>query len=100
MDDEGCLRAKSVASFLGLVPLRPARFGMDADRVPMRILDGNGEVVAQAGREVVMGGGSVRQETLRENQVLDGQTKRILFERRPRPYFLAAPEGMHMPRRR
>jgi hypothetical protein len=100
VDGEGCLRMKSGAGYPGSVPLWPADFELDANSVPMRVLDGNGKVVAQVGSEVVMGGGTVGQETLKENQVLDEQTKRVIFERCPGPYFLAAPEGMHILRRR
>ena len=91
---------KAVAGSPGSVPRWPATFELDSDGVPIQVLNGNGRVVAQVGRKVVMGGGTVSQETLQENQVLDEQTKQIMFERCPEPYFLAAPEGMHIPRRR
>lgn len=100
VDDNGCLRMKSVAGSPGSVPLWPAAFELDAGSVPMQVLNGNDEVVARVGREVVMGGGGVAQETLQENRVLDEQTKRVIFERCPGPYFLAAPEGMYVSRRR
>ena len=100
MDGEGCLRMKAGADDPGSVPLWPADFELDSDAVPIQVLNRNGEVVAQVGREVVMGGGTVSQETLQENHILDEQTKRVMLERCPGPYFLAASEGMHTPRRR
>lgn len=100
VDGEGCLRVKATADEPGYVTLWPAAFELDADGVPMQVFNGNGKVVARVGKEVVMGGGTVSQETLQEKEVLDEQTKRVMFERCPGPYFLAAPEGMHVSRRR
>jgi hypothetical protein len=100
VDGEGCLRVKATADDPGYVTLWPAAFELDADAAPIQVLNENGKVVARVGRKVVMGGGTVGQETLQENQVLDEQTRRLLFERCPGPYFLAAPEGMHMLRER
>lgn len=91
---------KGVAGSPGSVPLWPAGFELDADRVPMQVLNGNGEVVARVGREVVVGGGTVGREILQQNQVLDERTKRLLFERCPAAYYLVDPEDMHASRRR
>jgi hypothetical protein len=84
----------------GRVPLWPSGFELDTTGGKIRVLNGNGRVVARAGEEVVMGGGDVPREALEENDVLDERTKRELFERCPGVYFLASPEGMRIPRRR
>lgn len=95
MDDIGCLRVKISARDPGYVPVWPPDFRLDAGRGEVRLLDGKGRLKAIVGKKVVMGGGEVRRDTLRENGIVDEQTWRELVERCPQHVYWIAGAGIN-----
>ena len=64
----------------------------------MRILDRrSGRVVAEVGKRVIMGGGGITREALRENGIMEEEQVSELFERSPGDYWMVG-EGVQIPR--
>ena len=57
--EEGCLRVYPLHDSTSLLPIWPPEFTLRADGAEVLVIDGEGQVVARAGEEVYMGGGSV-----------------------------------------
>jgi hypothetical protein len=101
LDDEGCLRMRigSGDHETDWVPVWPSYFELDNGGEQVRVLDArNGRVVAEVGKKVIMGGGDIGKEALKENDILNERTWRELFERCPPDYgYWLVGEGVHMP---
>jgi hypothetical protein len=101
LDDKGCLRmtVPGERPEVGEVPVWPSAFELDTGGGKVQVLNGRGQVVAEVGKKVVMGGGEISKEALRENEILDERTWRELFERCPPGYgYWLVGEGVHIPR--
>ncbi len=57
--EEGCLRVRSLHEGRSMLPIWPPEFTLRAEGDQVLVIDGEGQVVARAGEEVYMGGGSV-----------------------------------------
>jgi hypothetical protein len=65
----------------------------------VRVLDGDGRVVAWVGERVSMGGGEIGNETIRANDLMGERELGELSERCPEYYWFVG-EGTHIPGRR
>lgn len=83
LDDRGCLRVRDGGT--DSLVIWPAGFGVKRTDGEVRVIDGEGEVAARVGREIYAGGGMVPSTSA------VGQTRRVLRERCPGPYWIAAP---------
>jgi hypothetical protein len=102
LDDAGCLRmlpGKELEG--GWVPVWPPYFEVETSGERVRVVDGrNCRTVAEVGRGVVMGGGDISEEALRENGILEEKTQRELFERCPPGYsYWIVGEGVRVTQR-
>lgn len=97
LDEKGCFRIKSVEGRRGHVPIWPASFEMRVEGDEIRILDGQGDLVARVGERLVVGGGEFpgigRESTLPLESIpsVSKQVGRKLEERCPGQYWLVAP---------
>ncbi len=85
VDEGGCLRLEHGGGFTE-VPIWPPRFDLRTEGGEVRVLDGEGGIVARVGDRVEMGGGEVW--SLAGIRSVDGRTRRELEERCPGPYWL------------
>lgn len=83
LDGRGCLRVNSGGT--DSVVIWPAGFGIEGSGRNVRVLDGEGEIVARVGRAIYMGGGQASPVGVA------GLTRRELRERCPGPFWIAAP---------
>ena len=93
-DAEGCLRVRYEAGTV--VPLWPSGFEARVRGDEVRVLDGEGRVVARVGAKISMGGGGIREDALTE-EILDQRTKRELLERCPGTYYLVQEGTVRIP---
>jgi hypothetical protein len=100
LDDEGCIRMTLPGEDpeSDRVPVWPPNFELDAGGGKVRILDRrSGRVVAEVGKRVIMGGGDITREALRENGIMEEEQVLELFERCPGDYWMVG-EGVQVPR--
>jgi hypothetical protein len=95
-DAEGCLRVRYEAG--NVVPLWPSGFEARVRGDEVRVLDGEGRVVARVGAKISMGGGGIREDAL-TGEILDQRTKRELLERCPGAYYLVQEGTVRIPQR-
>lgn len=85
VDDQGCLRLideRNKANYSYLV--WPPDFGMNFEGGKVRILNGEGRVVAREGKEILVGGGGAAFSGVERQSLPD--------ECRQGPYWQASPE--------
>ena len=101
LDDEGCIRMTipGEGPESGWVPVVwPSYLELDTGGGKVRILDRrSGRVVAEVGKRVIMGGGEITREALRENGIMEEEQVSELFERCPGDYWMVG-EGVQIPR--
>lgn len=88
LDGEGCIRVDN-GDGRGFTPIWPPDHRASAEGRGVRILDGEGRVLARVGDEVELGGGYVGD--VRRISGVDRRTARELVRRCPGDYFYAGP---------
>ena len=93
-DAAGCLRVRYKGG--NVVPLWPPDLEPSVKGDEVRVLDGEGRVVARVGAKISMGGGGIREDAL-TGEILDQRTKRELLERCPGAYYLVQEGTVRIP---
>lgn len=97
LDEKGCFRIKSIEGRRGHVPIWPPSFKMRVEGEEIKILDGQGDLVARVGEKIVVGGGEfpgIGRESTLPLESIPSVSKRVgrkLEERCPGQYWLVAP---------
>ncbi|CAN5875775.1 hypothetical protein BH23ACT11_BH23ACT11_25560 [soil metagenome] len=97
LDEKGCFRIKSVEGRRGHVPIWPPTFKVRVEGEEITILDGQGDLVAQVGERLLVGGGEfpgIGRESTLPLESIPSVSKRVgrkLEERCPGQYWLVAP---------
>jgi hypothetical protein len=89
VDEKGCLRLDPRRGS-SWVPVWPAGLDLERRGGKARIVDGEGRVVAEVGKEVFMGGGQVGLP----KEVVSPRTARELRDRCPGDYWIAVAPSM------
>lgn len=87
VDDEGCFRLDDNISGSRSTLIWPPNYAPSVQGDEIQIRNGEGQVVAQAGDEVELGGGEIP-SSLKGIAIVDERTKRELLGRCPGPYFI------------
>ena len=86
LDDRGCLLVRAYGSTY--VVVWPAGYKPEMADGEVRVLTGEGDIVARVGHRVYMGGGET---PLGDNKAVDERTEQELRKRCPGSYWVATP---------
>lgn len=89
MDEEGCLRRKHRSDERGDLLIWPHGYSLRTEGGEIQILDGKGQVLAQVGDRIEVGGGYVPR-SLEGLKSVSERLQRKLPERCPGPYWLVS----------